>query len=230
MILNQKMYDKNGVQVALFPLESFIITQRDDESYSHDPSKYYATDYQAFHYNTGSDTELGTGYVLTRHEYYAPVDMVCAGIDTTNASILWRSINKVHLANDTIDYLLILFYHDNDVHSGAFSIGDTRQQGQVIGHTGTYGDSGSSVADHVHIETGFGENWSRVYANPSWGHINKEYGLHNYDACFGNDTTCYGIASYPSKYPWKMFSGSGKSKNFPWYLIARKRRNDLLNN
>ena len=58
MILHQKMVDSNGVQVALFPLESFIITQRDDESYSHDPSKYLATDYQAFHTLTASNASL----------------------------------------------------------------------------------------------------------------------------------------------------------------------------
>ena len=32
MIYKQKLNDDNGYQVALFPLDSYIITQRDDES------------------------------------------------------------------------------------------------------------------------------------------------------------------------------------------------------
>lgn len=229
MVLNQKMIDSNGYQVALFPLESFIITQRDDESYSHEPTHYWATDYQAFQYTSGSDTELGTGNVLYRHEYYAPVDMVCVGMDTTNASILWRSINPVHLANDRIDYLILLFYHDNSIPAGLYNIGDVILQGEVIGHTGTYGDSGSSVADHVHMESGYGENWTRVYQAPYWGHINLDYALHNYDAMFGNDSICYGIPSFPDKYPWKKFEGGlvPRKKGFPWYITARKRREHL---
>lgn len=235
MVRGQTQIDENGHQVALFPLESFIITQRDDETYSHDPTRYLATDYQAFHYTSGSDTQIGTGYVLTFHEYYAPVDMVCVGMDTTNASILWRSINPVHLANDNIDYLILLFYHDNRVPAGDYSVGDTVSQGDIIGHTGTYGNGGSTVANHVHMESGYGQNWNRVYANPSWGHINLDYALHNYTAMYGNDTTCYGISSYPDKYPWQYYQGptpppptptSGKKKGFPWYITANKRRNN----
>ena len=74
MVAGEKKTDSNGYQVALFPLESFIITQRDDETYSHDPTRYLATDYQAFHYNSGSPTQTGTGYVLNFQPYYAPVD------------------------------------------------------------------------------------------------------------------------------------------------------------
>lgn len=226
------MYDSNGNQVALFPLESFIITQRDDESYSHDPSHYLATDYQAFHYNTGSETEIGTGYVLNYHEYYAPCDMVCVGMDRTNASICWRSKNKVHLANDRIDYLILLFYHDNKVPQGYYSVGDEKQQGDIIGYTGTYGDGGSTVANHVHIESGYGENWNRVYQAPYWGHINLDFALHNYDAMFGNNTTCYGITSYPDKYSWIEYISPTppipiKRGNFPWFIVTSKKRKVL---
>lgn len=194
MLKNEKLSTREGIQVALFPLYSFIITQRDDESYSHDPAHYLATDYQAWNYNTGS--------LLRFQEYYAPVDMICVGMDKTNASILWRSQEKVLLANGNIDYLIILFYHDNNVPAGAFNVGDTRLQGEVIGHTGTYGNGGSTVANHVHIETGYGENWDKVYATPYWGHINLSYALHNYDACYGNNIVDNGIPSYPDRYPW----------------------------
>lgn len=228
MVLNQKLKDNRGYQVALFPLESYIITQRDDETYSHDPTRYLATDYQAFHYTSGNDTTLGTGYVLNYCPYYAPVDMICVGMDKTNASILWRSMEKVHLANDTIDYLICLFYHNNKVPSGDYNVGDTRLQGEIIGYTGTYGNAGSQVGNHVHMETGYGENWNKVYASPEWGHINLSYALHNYDALWGNDSTCYGIISYPDKYPFKIFDGEHipgeewKRKHFPWQVYGHK--------
>ena len=233
MIYKQKLNDDNGYQVALFPLDSYIITQRDDESISHDPTKYLATDYQAFHYTSGDDKTLGTGYVLNFKEYYAPVDMVCVGMDKKNASICWRSKEKVHLANNTIDYLIMLFYHDNRIPAGDYKVGDEVSQGDVIGRTGTYGDNGSTVANHVHMESGFGENWSKVYASPSYGHINLDYALHNYDAMFGNNSICYGIASYPDKYPFKNFDGGvvpptpgevKEKKKFPWFIYANKLR------
>lgn len=222
MIKNQKLYTESGTQVALFPLFSFIITQRDDETYSHKPDEYLATDYQAYDYNFHS--------VLYFQEYYAPCDVVCVAMDKTNASILWRSREKVLLANGKIDYLIILFYHDNNVPQNTFTVGEQKNQGDVIGHCGTFGNSGSTVANHVHIETGFGENWDKVYANPSWGHINLSYALHNYDACWGNNTICNGIPSYPDKYPFINFSGgvtppiSYKKRKFPWFIYANKRR------
>lgn len=199
MIKNQKLSTEEGVQVALFPLHSFIITQRDDESYSHNPSAYLASDYQAYNYSGGG--------VIRFCEYYAPCDIICVGMDKTNASICWRSKNKVLLANGDIDYLIILCYHDNDIPKGKFKVGDTRNQGDIMGHTGTYGNGGSSVANHLHLETGYGENWSKVYANPYWGHINKAYALHNYNALWGNETICYGITSYPDKYSFKNYEG-----------------------
>lgn len=226
----EKMTDSQGNQVALFPLESFIITQRDDESYSHDPAHYWATDYQGFNYTSGSPTQTGTGSVVPFAPYYAPVDMECVGVDRVNASALWKSVNKVHLANDTIDYLILLFYHDNNVPNGNINIGDTVEQGEIIGHCGTYGNGGSTVANHVHMESGYGENWQRVYQPPYAGHINLEYALHNYDAMYGNDSICWGIPSYPDKYPWKEFTpsptpvGDKRKKGFPWYIIAQKRR------
>lgn len=236
MIRGQKLNDDNGFQVALFPLESFIITQRDDETYSHNPLKYWATDYQAFNYTSGSETQIGTGNVLNYQPYYAPVDMTCVGMDKVNASICWRSINKVHLANNTIDYLIILFYHDNNVPNGMYSVGQNIMQGEVIGHTGTYGNGGSRVANHVHMETGYGENWNRVYGyspTGNYGHIDLDYALHNYNACYGNDSKCYGIPSYPDKYPFIKFEGGvvpptptieSKKKKYPFFIQANRRR------
>lgn len=226
MIANQKLNDSEGNQVALFPLYSFIITQRDDETYSHDPTQYLATDYQAYNYTP----PIG---VQRFAPYYAPADMVCVGMDKTNASICWRSVNKVRLANNSLNYLIILFYHDNNVPAGRYNIGQTILQGEVIGHTGTYGDGGSAVANHVHIETGYGENWDKVYASPSWGHINLSYALHNYDACWGNDIIDNGIPSYPDKYPWKVYEGGvippqpiplEHRKKFPWFIYTRHRK------
>lgn len=225
----EKMTDSQGYQVALFPLESYIITQRDDESYSHDPSQYWATDYQGFNYTSGSETQIGTGSVIEFAPYYAPVDMQCVGVDRVNASALWRSTNKVHLANGNIDYLIMLFYHDNNVPNGNINVGDSVAQGEIIGHCGTYGNAGSHVPNHVHMESGYGENWTRVYSEPPLGHIGLDFALHNYDAMYGNDSTCWGISSYPDKYPFKIWDSPTpfftKKSKFPFFITANKRRN-----
>lgn len=197
MQASQKLSTPTGMQVSLFPLYSFIITQRDDETFSHDPSKYLATDYQAYNYDTGS--------VIPFSPYYAPADMTCVGMDKVNASICWRSLEKVLLGDEGEEYLIILFYHDNNVPAGRYSVGQIVRQGDIIGYTGTYGDGGSTVANHVHIETGYGQNWDKVYAQPYYGHINLEFALHNYQACWGNDTIAPGIPSYPDTYPWKYY-------------------------
>lgn len=228
MRAGQTLYDNNGYQVALFPLEGFVITQTDQETYSHNPSVYWATDYMGWNSN-------GRVY---RDPCYAPVDLKLIWFDASYPVAVWESLQPVHLANSSheIEYLTVLCYHDNDVANGVYQVGDIKRQGEIFNKTGTL-NHGSTVGDHLHLETGYG----RYNLSYSTGSGTAEYKyhitdyttvkrLHNYDALFINDTTPYTTSTYPATYPWKTYQGgsptpSGGTKyKFKWVLYANKLR------
>lgn len=191
MLPNQQLLDPNGNQVALFPLEGFSISQPWYGTYSHDGSRYYATDFLARDEN---------GNWVHRAPCYAPVDIKLLWYDTHECCALWQSVNQVHFADDTLDYLGIIVYHDNDIANGTYSnVGDIKRQGEVFNHTGT---GGNVSGDHVHLETGKGQ-------------VNlSQYRYHFLDttsckrivpdeALFVNDTR---VTPYP-RYTWKTYEG-----------------------
>ena len=222
MRAGQKMYDQNGKQVALFPLEGFSISQTDYGTTSHGGGAvYWATDYLG---------EGSNGRIL-RCPCYAPVDIKLIFKNQANAMSVWESLEKVHLANGTIDYLTLTCYHDNDIEDGNYySIGTIKLQGEEFFKTGT---GGHVTGDHLHLETGYGRYTSS--SSPSAG--NPEYKfhitdytnpkrLHNYDALFINDTD---PIEAPLYYIWKTFQGGSptpltKKKGFPWAVYSRKFR------
>lgn len=68
---------------------------------------------------------------------------------------MWQSVEKVHFADDTLDYLGIIVYHDNDIQNGTYSaVGTIKRQGEIFNRSGT---GGNVSGDHVHLETGKGE-------------------------------------------------------------------------
>ena len=221
MLANQKLKDKNGYQVALFPLEYINVSQADDDTYSHE-SWYYATDYLGWNAN-------GRVY---RCPCYAPVDIECIYIDAQECMAVWQSMRKVHLANGMIDYLGIIVYHDNDISNGLIVVGDFKTQGQRFNRTGT---GGNITGDHVHLETGYGK-YTLPYVSTAQGTANYKYHftdytdvkrLHTYDALFVNDTINYNSPNY---YTWKEYTGGtarGSKGNFPWVLYANKIRDKM---
>ena len=222
MLAGQTMRDRNGYQVALFPLTGFSISQTDYGTFSHHGGvEYWATDYLALNSNGGR---------IYRASCYAPVDIKLIFKDSGEAMSVWESINRVHLANGMIDYLTITCYHDNDIADGNYySVGTVKRQGEEFFKTGT---GGSATGDHLHMETGYGkytsyQSTARYTAEYKF-HI-TDYTtpkrLHNYDALFINDT--YPIDT-PTGYDWKTFTDpypyhERKSK-FPWVLYDRKKR------
>lgn len=202
-----------------------MISQAWWETFSHDPSRYYATDFVP--YNSTGTTRL------FRAPCYAPVDIQLLWVDTTECCALWQSVNQVHFADGSIDYLGIIVYHDNDISNGTYSsIGTVIQQGQIFNRSGT---GGNVTGDHVHLETGKGQ----VNLN--------QYRYHFLDttdckrivpdsALFVNDTyvtplTGYNWVEYQGGHPGP---GPGptptlKKTKFPWVLYARKFRNKRNN-
>lgn len=215
MRAGQKLYDNNGRQVALFILSGFHISQRDDETYSHNPSRYWATDYLGWN---------SSGRVY-RDSCYAPVDMKCVWLDRTECMAIWESLQKVHMVGDRVDYLSIIVYHDNDIQNGITQIGTIKFQGEEFNKTGT---GGNVTGDHVHLETGYGR-----FTSPS-GHYHIEnsggvHRLHNYECLYINDTN---PIQSPANYNWKTFEGGSptptptyKTHKFKWVLYENKLRN-----
>lgn len=217
MRAGQTMYDSNGYQVALFPLQQLYVSQGDTGTYSHDFSRYYATDC--------------LGYINGNRVYrcpcYAPCDIELIWKDSTECCAMWKSRQKVHLADGTISYIGIIIYHDNDIQNNTYySIGTIKGQGEEFCKTGT----GANVTgDHIHIEIGKGvPNLSQYKYHFLENTSCKRIRIFN--ALYINDTT---IIQNWSGYNWKTFSGghptpptpSGKKYRFKWVLYANKLRN-----
>ena len=222
MRAHETLYDNNGYQVALFPLVSFIISQADTDTYSHVPSRYWATDYLGYN-------ERGTRQL--RAPCYAPVDMKLVWFDASYPVAIWESLTEVHMPYG-IDYLTVLVYHDNDYANGVYHVGDIKRMGEIFNRTGTM-NHGQTVGDHMHLETGRGR-----FTNPAnHYHIENSGGvhrLHNYDALYINGTTPRHSSYYPTEYPWVTYQGGSplppshdkKKYRFKWVLYANKLRNN----
>lgn len=222
MLAGQTLRDRNGKQVALFPLEGFSISQTDYGTFSHHGGvEYWATDYLGLN---------SQGQRILRCPCYAPVDIKLIFKDSTEAMCVWESLEQVHLANGMIDYLTITCYHDNDIeNNNYYSIGTIKRQGEEFFKTGT---GGNVTGDHIHLETGYGKYTSyqsTARYTPEYKFHITDYTnpkrLHNYDALFINDTSPidspehYNWITYITPYPQIV-----KSK-FPWVLYSNKFRN-----
>ena len=217
MRAGQTMYDSNGYQVALFPLQELYISQGDTGTASHDFSRYYATDC--------------VGYINGNRVYrcpcYAPCDIELIWKDSTECCAMWKSRNKVHLADGSISYIGIIIYHDNDIQNNTYyPVGTIKGQGEEFCKTGT---GGRVTGDHLHIEVGKGiPNLSQYKYHFLDSTSCKRIRIFN--ALYINDTT---IIQNWSGYNWKTYSGgtptpptpSGKKYRFKWVLYANKLRN-----
>lgn len=214
MRAGQKMTAKDGTEVVLFPLEVMNISQGENGQYSH--MQTYNIDF------------VGT---TSKAPIYAPCTLKC--IDEWDYSgshnLTYQSCNangtltQVLFADGHKDILTIDFAHDeNPIHR----IGAIIPQGDLLGHTGMYGNV---TGDHTHSCCGAGI--FRGYIERYTGCYDLVNRVHYYNACFINDTTIINDLGYP----WKTYEGGivpptppfkgKKRKNFPWVLYAEKLRN-----
>lgn len=213
---NQTLYDNNGKQVVLFPLVGFSISQPWWGTYSHGGGQvYYATDFVAL--DSQGNTQVNA-------PCYAPVDIKLLYIDSVEAMAVWQSVNKVHFADGSIDYLGLICYHDNNIENGTyFPIGTTKLQGEIFFHTGT---GGTATGDHIHIETGKGE----INMNQYLYHFTDSSDCRRIvpdDVIYVNNTL---VTPY-SGYNWKTYQGGSpypptpvrRKSNFPWAVFIRRK-------
>lgn len=217
------MRGSNGKENFLFPLEDMFLSQGSYNATS-THNGCYAMDFQGW----------SNGSRVYHCPYYAPFSCHLVAIWGSNSPmIVWQSDSEVNFVDGTTDYACIGFVHDNNTPS--FSVGETRSQGQVIGHTGTYGNASG---DHVHIEAKKG-TYNGYYRNSAGVYMLRgSTWLYN---LMGVNDTVLTRTWYRNKngvkvtYPWREFSDSptppipprpytGIGRKFPWVLYSEKLR------
>ena len=218
MKAGQKSYGSNGLQNFLFPLEYMYITQGEYQyTYSHDGT--YAMDFQGW----------GANGRVYNCPYYAPFDCTCvAKWGSSSPMLVWQSDKEVNFVDGTSGYACIGFVHDD--HTARIRVGDKCKQGQVIGHTGTYGNASG---DHVHIEVKRGK-YAGYYKN-NYGVYQLQAEAHLYTLIGVNNTVLtkdYYVNHQGTRidYDWRLFSGGitppqpvHRKHKFPWYIYTSKK-------
>ena len=137
------------MEKPLFPSQYMRITQGYMEG-SHKDS--YAID------NAGKDSGISN--------IYAPFTGIIKKIYTTDANEVWlESIEPVEYPDGTVDYMTVLFAHDNDV-SDLF-VGKRINKNEIFYQEGT---KGNATGNHCHIECGKGK-----FTGTGWHKNNAGY-------------------------------------------------------
>jgi hypothetical protein len=215
MYAGQRMVAPDGYEVALFPLPYLYMSQDEGGDYSHQGT-----------YNIDLLGWSSSGRVYNA-PLYAPCTMKVVATymnygEAGGHAVFFESVNKVHLANGSLDYLTLMVGHDpNPPYT---TIGQVVTQGDVCYHTGTYG---YVTGDHCHTCCGQG-HYQGTTDRPPYNHEDLTNRIHYWDALFVNDTTI--VQGYNQNWityiPPTPPPVVDESK-FPWYIYFRKRR-DLL--
>ena len=191
----------NGHQVSLFPLAYMNISQGEGGSYSH--AGRWAIDFLGWDAN---------GRVLNC-PYYAPFD--CHVVYHASYYNVWQSDNEV-ITPKGLQYVTFAVIHDDNPPP----LGTYKNQGEVIGHTGTNTSPGGTpvTGDHVHINGANGtyQGW----INGGTDLANRE---HLYNLFYINDT----VLINPMNYNWVYYDGGmpeSKKFKFKWVLYTNKIR------
>lgn len=129
-LTRQGALNEDGVEVALYPSTTLRITQKAWEKYSH-----------------GEQNAIDLTTLNKR--VFAPFTGTVVRIDTSFASCnaVWVESNEpVLYADGTVDYMTVIFMHDNYVRD--LSVGQVVMQGEYFYDMGTAGNASGS---HVHV-------------------------------------------------------------------------------
>ena len=138
------------MEKPIYPLKNLRITQGYQEG-THRNS--YAID------NAGLNNEI--------EDVYAPFSGTIKKIYEEDANEAWlESDNAVEYPDGTIDYMTVLFAHDNDISD--LYVGKKVAQGEIFYQEGT---KGNAIGNHCHIECGKGK-----FIEPGW--IKNENGYY----------------------------------------------------
>lgn len=161
---------RNNIEDVLCPFTDWYCTQGANDTFSHKGSE--ANDIR------GKEPGI-------RYPYYAPVDVVCVNVDKKYAFVWWQSVNKVRLADGSINYITILCGHDDTI--DCYN-GQVIKQGVQIGNMG---NGGNATGVHCHIEVGIGKHKSwfpnkfGIYIIPNQIPLEKVFFMDNTNIILG---------------------------------------------
>ena len=198
MIAGQKLKDKDGYEIPLFPCEAMYLTTARDP----DEHDVLALDFLP------RDT---SGNTITGMKCYAPFSGTIVYTGNDHNCIL-QSDRKVHFPDGSLAFMRVLV-----AHSQIAPILNTHyNQGDQFYTTGNYGES---HGEHLHMEIAKVENKNTRYWNT--GGIGLYKAIHMWNGLFVNQTTLLRDGGYP----WQTYKGGATIKNkFPWVLLAKRIR------
>lgn len=194
----QRMWDSQGNEVCLFPLEYLHMSQGEHQ--------LYALDFLGWN-------ALGRVYDCP---CYAPFSgrVTYTGNDH---NMIYQSLNPVRLVDGTLSNVTILVAHSM---TAPASVGSTFVQGQLWYHTGNYGQS---TGDHLHMEVALGH----VSWDSTGMHLNNPAHMYNVMAV-NDTVIDYGMGLNWRNYEGGVTPPTPedeKKKKFPWFIYARRFRN-----
>lgn len=203
MIAGQRLVASDGFEVALFPMPYLYMTQDEGGDYSHLGT--YNIDFVGYN---------GTS-VITRAPLYAPVSMKVLSYHPGTVggnAVIFESLNRVHFADGTLDYMTLMFMHDNS--PPYTTAGQIVNQGQLCYRTGTYGQV---TGDHVHSCLGRGRGGT--FVQRSSGNYDLSNRIHYWNGVYINNTRI--IQGY--NHNWRTYDGGvtpedeeKEKRKFPW--------------
>lgn len=217
MQAGQRLVAQDGYEVALFPMPYLRMSQDEGGDYSHQGT--YNIDLLGW----------GLGGRIYQAPIYAPCTCKLVWKEDSYSSgniRIFQSVNQVHTPSG-LQYIHFYFGHDSAPPIN--TIGAVANQGDLIYHTGTYGQV---TGDHTHTCMGYGEWVSHshnITTRPPYNHQDLTYRLHYWDAVYVNDT----VISQGYGHNWVTWSGptpptptpTPRESHFPWVLYARRLRN-----
>ena len=200
MIAHERLIAPDGYEVALFPFEYLYMSQDEGGDYSH--AGTYNIDFLGW----------GSNGRVYQCPFYAPCELECVDIwDSNSNTRVYQSTNMVHLANGDLDYLTIMFSHDDNP---PHSVGSIIRQGELLGHTGT---TGYVTGDHTH--TCCGKGTYQGFTERQQGNWDLTNRIHYWDALYVNNTII--VEGY--NHPWEVYSepiGFAINKKFNFMLFG----------
>ena len=193
----QRLYDDQGNEVALFPMEDlYLSTARDPDEH-----QLLALDFFGW----------ANGLRIYNCPCYAPFSGQVVYTGNDHNMIFW-STNPVRLADGSLSHLSVLVAHSM---TAPPSVGTTIVQGNLWYHSGNYGQS---TGDHLHIEVAKGHvTWDSTgmhLDNPS----------HLWDCLYTNNTILSRGKNYNWTEFQGGVTPTKKKNGYNFVLFNRRRR------